>query len=140
MEFFYVFPAKPNVAKIILINLKWLTRSLQSSCSTEWGNILFMLWDFHFLYDFTEGSSISGTVFTNNTNFSGTLGHYNPIWSSESSLNRVEMSIFALKKIWKFWESWIFEKSGMKKYLLGFVKIQKFFMACYQVSYSSLTV
>jgi hypothetical protein len=44
--------------------------------STEMAMISGVLLDFELLDDLSEGSTVSGTIFTGNTNFNSSLGHF----------------------------------------------------------------
>merc|ERR1711893_109358 len=49
--------------------------AFQAVGTTEGWLVSFVLGDFHFLDDFTEGSTVTGSVFTDNTDLLGSLGH-----------------------------------------------------------------
>jgi len=53
--------------------------ALDSGLSAECANVFGVLGDFHLLNLFTKRSTISGTVFTGNTDLLSTLGHFRGI-------------------------------------------------------------
>jgi hypothetical protein len=50
--------------------------SLDGVFTTESTSVSGVLGDFHLLYLLTEGSTITGTVFTDNSDLFGTFGHF----------------------------------------------------------------
>ena len=63
------------------------TCAFQAVGTTEGWLVSLVLGDFHFLDDFTEGSTVTGSVFTDNTDLLGSLGHISSrffVWKANS--------------------------------------------------------